>query len=163
LSAWSVYSTLRRITKGAFLVYKNLIAHEYLYTLLSVMAEPINHPMDSRRIEEGVLRLNDKLDIVLSQISDLRTEIVKVDYASASNQKDIVNVDKKLDKMEESKNEMQKKLDALEIDMVTLKTKITPMLLFLAVLLSAASSRVIEVFWPSHPAPHSQSTNTQPK
>lgn len=126
---------------------------------------PSNQVETNRRIEDGLLRLNDKLDIVISQISDLRTDIVRVESSSESHSKEISSLERRQEKFEA---ETSRRLENLEKDSSLQKqntgiltARLGPVFLVGVLIVSVLVSRAIQVFWPPS-VPHSVSSTYTP-
>jgi predicted nucleic acid-binding Zn-ribbon protein len=117
------------------------------------MTEQIITPSDVQRIERGVERMNDKVDLVWSGMSDLKSTLVRLETESLNNAKqternrnefDNYKMDNisKLDKLED-------KIGVLEKNQSDLRIKVAPVFLILAILLSTVTAKVASVIFPT--------------
>ena len=106
---------------------------------------PINS-RDLELIERGVNKLNDKMDVVVVDLTELRVQTAqymsRTDFVTA----DVTKL--RLD-LEKNKEHYDYAIKAVELDLANIKTKTAPIFAIGAIILSVVLHAVINGIWPT--------------
>lgn len=137
------------------------------------MTDQVVSSTDIQRIERGVERMNDKVDLVWTGVTELQAKFVRLETESINisketerNKQELENYkSESLKKLETQKDDLYKKIEGVEDRLSVaeknhsnLMVRLAPFFLFFTVVISVISGKIVSAAFPSAPqAPAAQS------
>lgn len=131
------------------------------------MTDQVVSSTDIQRIERGVERMNDKVDLVWTGVTELQAKFVRLETESINisketerNKQDLeLHRSESVKKLESQKEELSKKIDGIETRLEVaeknhsnLMVRLAPFFLFFTVIISVVAGKLVSVVFPAVPA-----------